>query len=127
MIRVRSRERRSKCLVFIMEMDDDSPCILSLLISYSNAQTRSNTHTRKSTCPAERRGSDRKDFSCYIQIINHDTQELVGHLTDISSNGFKLDSLSPITPNHDFRFRMNLSREVALKPSMIFVSCSMWC
>ena len=81
----------------------------------------------KETTPSERRGPDRKDFSCYMQLINHDTQELVGHLTDISSGGFKLDSLSPIPPNHDFRFRMDLTREVALKPSMIFVARSRWC
>ena len=81
----------------------------------------------KEPAPTERRGRDRKDFSCYMQLINHDTQELVGHLTDISSSGFKLDSLSPIPPNHDFRFRMDLTREVALKPSMVFVARSRWC
>ena len=81
----------------------------------------------KEPTPVERRGPDRKDFSCYMQLINHDTQELVGHLTDISSGGFKLDSLNPIPPNHDFRFRMDLTSEVALKPSMVFVARSRWC
>ena len=33
----------------------------------------------------KRRKVNRKDFSCYMQVINHDTHELVGHLADISS------------------------------------------
>lgn len=81
----------------------------------------------KEPAQSERRRPDRKDFSYYMQLINHDTQELVGHLTDISSGGFKLDSLSPIPPNHDFRFRMDLTSEVAVKPSMVFVARSKWC
>ena len=75
----------------------------------------------------ERRNLDRKDFSYYMQLIDHDTQELVGHLSDISSGGFKLDSLSPIPPNKDFRFRLDLTSEVASKPSMVFLARSKWC
>ncbi len=98
-------------------------------LSFLNRTRESDrTHApEKEPSLAERRGPDRKDFSCYMQLINHDTQELVGHLTDISSGGFKLDSLSPIPPNHDFRFRMDLTHEVALKPSMVFVARSKWC
>ena len=75
----------------------------------------------------ERRNLDRKDFSYYMQLIDHDTQELVGHLADISSGGFKLDSLSPIPPNKDFRFRLDLTSDLAYKPYMIFVARSKWC
>ena len=75
----------------------------------------------------ERRRLERKDFSYYMQLIDKDTQELVGHLTDISSGGFKLDSLSPIPPNKDIRFHMDLTNEVASKPSMVFVARSRWC
>ena len=76
---------------------------------------------------AERRRLDRKDFSYYMQLIDHDTQELVGHLADISSGGFRLDSLSPIPPNKDFHFRLDLTSEVANKPFMVFVARSKWC
>jgi hypothetical protein len=75
----------------------------------------------------ERRGLDRKDFPYYMQLIDQDTQQLVGHLADISSGGFKLDSLSPIPPKKDFRFRLDLTSEVADKPFMIFVARSRWC
>ena len=75
----------------------------------------------------ERRNLDRKDFSYYMRLIDNDTQELVGHLVDISSGGFKLDSQSPIPINKDYRFRMDLTSEVASKPSMVFVARSKWC
>lgn len=75
----------------------------------------------------ERRNLDRKDFSYYMRLINNDTQELVGHLVDISSGGFKLDSQDPIPLNKDFRFRMDLTSDVANKPSMVFVARSKWC
>ena len=75
----------------------------------------------------ERRNLDRKDFSYYMRLIDNDTQELVGHLVDISSGGFKLDSQSPIPVNKDFRFRLDLTSEVANKPSMVFMARSKWC
>lgn len=75
----------------------------------------------------DRRHLERKDFSYYMRLINNDTQDLVGHLVDISSSGFKLDSQTPIPVNKDFRLRMDLTREIADKPAMIFVARSKWC
>jgi hypothetical protein len=62
-----------------------------------------------------------------MQLFDHDTQELVGHLADISSGGFKLDSQNPIPTDKDFLFRMDLTNEVANKPFMVFVARSKWC
>jgi len=75
----------------------------------------------------ERRNLERKEFSYYMRLVNDDTQELVGHLMDISSGGFKLDSSTPIPVNKDFRLRMDLTNEVADKPTMTFVARSKWC
>jgi hypothetical protein len=75
----------------------------------------------------ERRNLNRKDFSYYMQLIDSDTQKMVGHLVDISSGGFKLDSQAPIPVNKDFRLRMDLTSEVADKPTMAFVARSKWC
>lgn len=69
----------------------------------------------------------RKDFFYYMQLRDADTQEIVGHLADISSEGFKLDSPNPVPVNKDFRFLMNLSGEVADKPAMVFSARSRWC
>jgi len=75
----------------------------------------------------DRRRLRRKDFSYYMPLIDCDTKELVGHLADISSGGFRMDSLSPIPPNKDIQFCLDLTSEVAMKPFMIFVARSKWC
>lgn len=75
----------------------------------------------------ERRNLERKDFSYYMQVFDNGTQELVGHLADIGSGGFKLDSQNPIPINRDFRFRMELPRELADQPSIVFLARSKWC
>jgi hypothetical protein len=69
----------------------------------------------------------RKDFSYYMLIMDAGTKEIVGHLADISSGGFKLDTQKPISANQDFRFLMNLPGEIASKPFMVFGARSRWC
>lgn len=76
---------------------------------------------------SERRNIERKEFSYYMRLIDNDTQDLIGHLVDISSGGFKLDSQTPIPVNKDFRLRMELTSEVADKPTMTFIARSKWC
>jgi hypothetical protein len=75
----------------------------------------------------ERRSLNRKDFDYYMQLIDDGTQEFVGHLVDIGSGGFKLDCRKLIELNKDFRFRMELTKEVAQKPYIVFLARSMWC
>jgi len=70
---------------------------------------------------------ERKDFIFYTQVIDQETQQVIGHLSDISSGGFKMDSQNVLPVNKDFRFRMNLSSEVADKPYMEFLARSRWC
>ena len=69
----------------------------------------------------------RKNFSYYMLIMDAATKEIVGHLADISSGGFKLDTQKPIPANKDFRFLMSLPGEVASKPFMVFGARSRWC
>jgi hypothetical protein len=93
---------------------------------------RNPTHTQKhppgrESREAQHKRLERKDFRCYMQLFDHDTQTLVGHLADVSSGGFKLDSQVPIPVNKNIRFRMDLTSEVANKPRMIFVARSRWC
>ena len=75
----------------------------------------------------ERRRLDRRTFSYYMRLMNENTGELVGHLADISTGGFKMESLKPIPPNLDFRFRIDLTSEVADVPFMVFDARSKWC
>ncbi len=70
---------------------------------------------------------ERKEFFYYQKVMDNDTLETIGHLADISSGGFKLDSQKPLPVNKDFQLRMELISEVADKPFMVFVARSRWC
>jgi len=75
----------------------------------------------------ERRKLDRRDFSEYLRLMNENTGELVGHLSDISTGGFKLESKKPIDPNSDFLLRMDNINAVADKDHLVFSARSRWC
>jgi hypothetical protein len=75
----------------------------------------------------EQRQLTRRKFSYYMRVIDDKTGELVGHWTDISSGGFRLETLKPIPQDKDFRFRIDLSSEIANKTSMIFGARCRWC
>jgi hypothetical protein len=75
----------------------------------------------------ERRKLDRRDFSHYLRLMNENTGELVGHLADISTGGFKLESKKPIDANLDFLLRMDNTSDVADKDYLVFSARSRWC
>jgi len=75
----------------------------------------------------ERRNIKRRKFAYYMRVLDDDTLKLVGHLSDISSKGFKIDSQQPIAPGQNFRLRMDLTSEVSDKAYIVFSAVSRWC
>jgi hypothetical protein len=76
---------------------------------------------------AEKRKITRHDFTYYMPVMDAMSKQLVGHLTDISTGGFRLDSLKEIPPGTDLRLQIQLSPEVAAKEFMVFIARSKWC
>jgi len=76
---------------------------------------------------AERRALDRRNFTHYMPVIDNQTGKLLGHLSDISTGGFKLDCSKPLTPKTDYQLRIDLTEEVSDKPFMVFAARVMWC
>lgn len=76
---------------------------------------------------SESRKESRKKFSYYMQLTDAVTRKLVGHLADISTGGFKLDSEQPIPVDTEYRFHLALTGEVASKSYMVFQARSKWC
>jgi len=75
----------------------------------------------------ERRKMVRRSFSYYMRMMDDRSGVLVGHLTEISTGGFKLDSQKPIPVNQDFNLRIELPNEIANKTFMVFSARSRWC
>jgi PilZ domain len=76
---------------------------------------------------AERRQLNRRNFSYYMRVMNENTGELVGHLADLSTAGFRLESSKPIPENRDFYLRIDLSTDISSKTYMVFGARSKWC
>jgi hypothetical protein len=76
---------------------------------------------------AERRKISRKEFSYYMRVMDESTGKVVGHLSDISTGGFKLDCKQAIPLNVNMRLRIDLTPEVAKKEYMLFVARPKWC
>lgn len=82
---------------------------------------------QKTQTMKERRRAKRRPFAYYMQIVDAETQEPIGHLSDISTLGFKVDSQNEIPIGKEFRMRLDLNSDVADIPYMIFTARSKWC
>lgn len=74
----------------------------------------------------ERRLHKRKKFGYYMRVLDNATSELVGYLTDISSQGFKLDCPRPIPQNVDITLRIELTPDVSDRSFIIFTAQAKW-
>lgn len=102
--------------------------VTNLWDALGQSEPRSSESGRGKGSPKMRRGRpERKDFFYYKPVIDQQTKQVAGHLSDISLSGFKLDSQKPIPVNMDFHFLVNLTKEISDKPSMVFVARSKWC
>jgi hypothetical protein len=75
----------------------------------------------------ERRTQPRKKFSLYIRVLDDDTQEQVGHMVEVSADGFKLETSTALPLDKDYYLRVELTPELADRPFIIFIARSRWC
>lgn len=76
---------------------------------------------------ADKRLLPRRNFSYYMVVTDEATGKLLGHLSDISTGGFKLDSVKPVPVNTDFRLRVEQTGQISNKSSITFKACAKWC
>ena len=76
---------------------------------------------------AERRQMSRRRFSYYMYVLDETTGKLIGHFSDISPQGFKLDSVKPVPVNADFRLRVEQTGEISNKSYITFTARTKWC
>jgi hypothetical protein len=75
----------------------------------------------------ERRRLLRQNLSYYMQILDPDTLQIVGHLVDVNRIGLMIDSSNPLSVGRDYRLRMDTTPEVADKTCINFVARVRWC
>ncbi len=76
---------------------------------------------------AEKRTVPRKNFSFYMRILNDDTQEILGHMVEVSSIGLRLETVGPLPINKDYYMRLELTPDLGNLPYIVFIARSKWC
>ena len=75
----------------------------------------------------ERRLLSRRNFSYYMRVLDEASGKLVGHLSDISTGGFKLDSSAAVPINTTYRLRIDQTGEISNKSYLVFTARARWC
>jgi len=75
----------------------------------------------------ERRKSKRRSISYYMRIIDTGSNQMIGHLADISVQGLRIDSQKPLQVKKEYRLRIYTTADVADKDYIEFAACARWC
>jgi hypothetical protein len=81
----------------------------------------------KTPNPPERRRLERRDLSYYLPVMDNNTQQVIGHLVDISPVGLMMDSKMPVPTNLKYSLRLDLMEDIAGKAILEFIAVSKWC
>lgn len=75
----------------------------------------------------EKRKLERKKFAYYMRVTDEASGLLMGHISDFSSGGFKVEFTQLLALNVDYRLRMDQLGEVSNKSARIFSARTIWC
>lgn len=75
----------------------------------------------------ERRKIKRRYLMYYSRVFDARNGALIGHLVDITPEGIMLISETPLAADQMFRFKMELSEDIADKSYLTFTAKSIWC
>ncbi len=74
----------------------------------------------------EQRIDKRYKVGYYMPVINNNTLEILGYMSDISPRGFKLESGKALTVNKDYRICLNQISEISDSPYINLVARAVW-
>jgi hypothetical protein len=76
---------------------------------------------------SDRRTLHRRHLIYYLKIFDRTTDELLGHLVDITEEGLMIVSENCVDSGKVIKLRMSLPREIEGKEEIEFEALSMWC
>lgn len=74
----------------------------------------------------ERRNAPRKNFSFYMRVTDDATEQTLGHLVDVSTNGLQLETSAPLPMGRVFQMRMELTPDVSDSLFLFLSARSKW-
>ncbi|MHB9028686.1 MAG: PilZ domain-containing protein [Candidatus Latescibacterota bacterium] len=76
---------------------------------------------------SEKRKLHRSNLIYYLKVIDRDTDALLGHLVDITSEGIMLISEKPIPEKILYNLRLEFPHEIFGQETLDFSALSLWC
>lgn len=76
---------------------------------------------------SKRKGIKRRQALFYLPAFDSQTDDLVGHVVDITIEGIKLVSPDPIETDADFHLRLELPRSIRGRRAIVCDAHSVWC
>ncbi|MCJ7658458.1 MAG: PilZ domain-containing protein [Anaerolineales bacterium] len=76
---------------------------------------------------SERRVNPRRHLKSYLQVLDNNTKNIVGHLVNINQHGAMMISENPISDDTSLRLRLVLPEKFEGNDSIDIRSRSVWC
>lgn len=74
----------------------------------------------------ERRIVNRRKFGYYMPVVDIQTQECVGYLSDISPLGFRLEGTKQIKIDSELSLRLDLTPDISSKSYIVIQAKAVW-
>lgn len=75
----------------------------------------------------EKRRVKRRNPLYQLQVYDQDTDELMGHISDISMQGFMMISPRQLEVNKVYTVKIKLPAEISNKKQVVVTAKSIWC
>ena len=75
----------------------------------------------------ERRNASRKNIVFYMRVLDDDTQEILGHMVEVSPTGLRLETIAPLPLGKDYYLRVELTPDLGDRPYIVFIGRTIWC
>lgn len=76
----------------------------------------------------EKRTVPRKKFNMYMRVLNDDTNEILGHMVEVSKTGLRLETVGPLPVGKDYYLRIEMTPDLgASVPFIVFIAGTKWC
>lgn len=75
----------------------------------------------------EHRTTPRKNINFYLRVLNDDTQEILGHMVEVSIDGLRLETTGNLPVPKDYFLRLELTPDLGTVPYIVFAAQTKWC
>jgi hypothetical protein len=81
---------------------------------------------KENTMP-EKRTTPRKKFNMYMRILNDDTEEILGHMVEVSAIGLRMETVGSLPLEKDYYLRIEITPDLGSMPFIVFIARTKWC